>query len=83
MTDKSPSSQMDLLPASLKDKVNKITRQINQDRSTIDDTINCILKNHEKSLSMKLKEIKKIDPPSRTLRVQQEVSRLMQVFCQL
>lgn len=45
MTDKSPSSQMDLLPASLKDKANKITRQINQDRSTIDDTIDCILKN--------------------------------------
>jgi predicted regulator of amino acid metabolism with ACT domain len=45
MTDKSPSSQMDLLPASLKDKANKITRQINQDRSTIDDTIDYILKN--------------------------------------
>lgn len=45
MTDKSPSSQMDLLPASLKGRANKTTRQINQDRSTIDDTINYILKN--------------------------------------
>ncbi|KAI8637729.1 hypothetical protein BD408DRAFT_45604 [Parasitella parasitica] len=75
MKDKSPSSQMDLLPANLKDKANKITRQINQDRSTIDDTVDCILKNHEKSLSMKLKENKKIDPP-RTLHVQQEYSDL-------
>ena len=44
MTDKSPSSRMDLLPASLNDKATKITRQINQDRSKIDDTIDCILK---------------------------------------
>lgn len=46
MIDKSPSSQMDILPAaSLKDRANKITRQINQSRSTIDDTIDSILKN--------------------------------------